>query len=50
MKERWRGLGHLPKIALLRGKGFGLKFFGGEVLEGKKMLFHTFFFEVSMVG
>ena len=42
VKERWGGLGHLPKIALLRGEGFGLKFFGGEVIEGKKMLFHTF--------
>ena len=50
MKERWGGLGHLLKIALLRGEGFGLKSFGGEVVEGKKMLFHTFFFEVLMVG
>ena len=50
MKERWGGLGHLPKFALLRGgEGFGLKSFGGEVVEGKKMLFHTFF-EVVMVG
>ena len=49
MKERWRGLGHLPKIALLRGEGFGLKFFGGKVVEGKKILFHIFF-EVLMVG
>ena len=38
-----------PKIALLRGEGFGLKSFGGEVVEGKKMLFHTFF-DVLMVG
>ena len=43
MKERWGGLGHLPKIALLRGEDFGLKSFGGEVVEGKKILFHTFF-------
>ena len=49
VKERWGGLGHLPKIALLRGEGFSLKSFGGEVVEGKKMLFHTFF-EVLMVG
>ena len=42
MKESWRGLRHLPKIALLRGEGFGLKSFGGEVVECKKMLFHTF--------
>ena len=49
MRERWGGLGHLPKIALLRKKGFGLKSFGGKVVEGKKMLFHTFF-EVLMVG
>ena len=49
MKERWRGLGHLLKIALLRGEGFGLKSFSGEVVEDKKMLFDTFF-EVLMVG
>ena len=49
MKERWGGLGHLPKIVLLRGEGFGLKSFGREVVEGKKMLFHIFF-EVLMVG
>ena len=49
VKERWGDLGHLPKIALLRGEGFDLKSFGGEVVEGKKMLFHTFF-EVLMVG
>ena len=48
-KKGLGGLGHLPKIALLRGKGFGLKSFGGEVVEGKKMLFHTFL-EVLMVG
>ena len=50
VKERWGGLGHLPKIILLRGEGFGLKSFGGEVVEGKKMLFHTCFFEVLIVG
>jgi len=49
VKERWGGLGHLPKIALLRGKDFYLKSFGEEVVEGKKMLFHTFF-KVLMVG
>ena len=49
VKERWRGLGHLPKIALLRREDFGLKSFGGEVIEGKKMLFHIIF-EVLMVG
>ena len=43
VKKRWGGLGHLPKIDLLRGEGFDLKSFGGEVVEGKKMLFHTFF-------
>ena len=32
-----------------KGEGFGLKSFGGEVVKGKKMLFHTFF-EVLMVG
>ena len=31
-----------PKSALLRREDFGLKSFGGEVVEGKKMLFHTF--------
>jgi len=36
------GLGYLQKIALLRGEGFGLKSFGGEVVEGKKILFYTF--------
>ena len=42
VKERWGGFGHLPKTALLRGEGFGLKSFGREVVDGKKMLFHTF--------
>ena len=45
----WGGLGRLLKIALLKGQDFGLKSFGGEVVEGKKMLFYTFF-EVLMVG
>jgi hypothetical protein len=45
-----RGLGHLPKIALLRERGFALKSFGGEVVDGKEMVFQTFFFEVLMVG
>ena len=49
VKKKVGGLGHLPKIALLRGEGFGLKSFGGEVVECKKMLFHNFF-EVLMVG
>ena len=49
MKKRWRGLGHLPKIALLRRKDFGFKSFDREVVEGKKMLFHTFL-NVLMVG
>ena len=49
VKERWGGLRHLPKIALLRGECFGLKSFSGEVVEDKKMLFDTFF-EVLMVG
>ena len=43
VKEMWGGIGHLLKIALLRGEGFGLKSFGGEVVNSKKMLFHTFF-------
>jgi hypothetical protein len=41
-KKGLGGLGHLPKIALLRGC-FGLKSFGGEVVKGKKILFQTFF-------
>ena len=49
MKKRYEGLGQLPKIALLRVGDFDLKSFGGEVVEGKKTLFHTFF-EVLMVG
>ena len=49
MKQWWGGLGHLPKIALLRGEGFGLKSFGGDVVEDKKMLFYTFL-KVLMVG
>jgi hypothetical protein len=32
-----------------KGRGFGLKSFGGEVVKGKKMLFQTFF-EVLMIG
>jgi hypothetical protein len=31
-----------PKIALLSGGGFDLKSFGGELVEGKKMLFQPF--------
>ena len=31
-----------PKTCSTKGEGFGLKSFGGEVVEGKKMLFHTF--------
>jgi len=38
-----------PKNCSTKGEGFGLKSFDGEVVEGKKMLFHTFF-EVLMVG
>ena len=33
----------------IKGEGFDLKSFGGEVVEGKKMLFQIFF-EVLMVG
>ena len=49
VKKRRGGLKHLSKIALLRGEGFGLKSFGGEVVERKTMLFHTFF-KILMVG
>ena len=38
-----------PKNCSKRGEGFGLKFFGRDVVEGKKMLFHTFL-KVLMVG
>ena len=31
-----------PKNCSTKGEGFGLKSFGGEVVEGKKILFHTF--------
>ena len=48
-KKGLGGLGHLPKNSLLREEGFGLKSFGGEAVEGKKMLFHTFL-KVLMVG
>ena len=48
-KKGLEGLGHLLKITLLRGEDFDLKSFGGEVVEDKKMLFHTLF-EVLMVG
>jgi hypothetical protein len=40
-KKGLRGLGLLPKIALLRG-GFDLKSFGRELVEGKKMIFQPF--------
>ena len=49
VKERWGGLGHHQKIALLRGEGFGLKYFGGEVVEDKKNTI-PHFFEVLMVN
>ena len=43
-REKRRGdLGHLSKIVLLKGEGFGLKSFGAEVVDGKKMLFYIFF-------
>ena len=42
-KKRYGGLGHLSKIALLKGEGFGLKSFGGEVVDGKKNAIPHFF-------
>jgi len=36
------GLGHLLKIALVRGGGFGLKNYHGELGKGKKILFQHF--------
>jgi hypothetical protein len=41
LKKKLGGLGLLQKSALLRG-GFDLNFFGGELVEGKKMLFQPF--------
>jgi hypothetical protein len=41
-------LGTFQKL-FYEGGGFGLIFFGGEVVERKKMLFQIFF-EVLMVG
>ena len=38
-----------PKNCSTKREGFSLKSFSGEVVEGKKMLFHTFFL-VLMVG
>ena len=45
VKRLWASL----KNCSTKGEGFGLKSFGGEVVDGKKMLFHIFF-EVLMVG
>jgi hypothetical protein len=41
-KKGLRDLGFLSKIALLRVGGFDLKSFGGELVEGKKMVFQAF--------
>jgi hypothetical protein len=41
-KKRLGGFGFLLKIALLWGEGFDLKYFGGEVVEGKKILFQAY--------
>ena len=43
IRERKVGRPWAPnKTCSTKGKGFGLKSFGGDVVEGKKMLFHTF--------
>jgi hypothetical protein len=43
-KKKERGtLGYLPKISLLREKSFDFNSFGGEDVEGKKMLLQIFF-------
>jgi len=39
---RLGGLGHLLKIALVRGGGFGLKNYDGKLGKAKKMLFQHF--------
>ena len=39
---RLGGLGHLLKVALVRGGGFGLKNYDGKLGKGKKMLFQHF--------
>jgi hypothetical protein len=41
VKKGLGGLRLLPKIALLRVGGFDIKFFGGELVEGKKMIFQA---------
>jgi hypothetical protein len=38
-KKGLEGLGNFLKIVQLRGGDFGLKSIGGEVVEGKKILF-----------
>jgi hypothetical protein len=38
-KKRLGGLGLLPKNCSTKGEGFDPNFFGGELVEGKKMLF-----------
>jgi hypothetical protein len=49
-KKGLGGLGYLPKIALLRGRGFDLKSFSRELVEGKKMLFQLFNSSFITVG
>ena len=41
-KKRLGGLGLLPKNCSTKRGGFDLNSFGGEVVEGKKMLFQLF--------
>jgi hypothetical protein len=40
-KKRMGGLGLLLKNCSTKEEGFDLNFFGGELVEGKKMLFQT---------
>ena len=47
-KKAWEALAS-PKNYSTKGEGFCLNSFGGEVVEGKKMLFQIFF-EVLIVG
>jgi hypothetical protein len=42
LKKRLGGLGLLPKNCSTKGGGFELNSFGGELVEGKKILFQPF--------
>jgi hypothetical protein len=46
-KKRLRRLWTPPKNCSTKGGDLGLKSFGGEVVEGKEMLFQTFFLKFN---